>query len=393
MVRNTLEKIQQFVAKRGGECLSKEYKNSKTKMEWRCHVGHVWRTTYDSIHSGQWCPYCSSGLYERICRCYFEQLFKKSFPKVRPDWLKNSRGNGMELDGYCKELSLAFEHNGRQHYTNESKWSKDLEKRKEDDRFKINQCKAKGITLIIIPELVEMLPVTQLREYIKTELQQQQYPIPLEFDSIEIDTSSVYVNEDYIKYNQLKNYAISKNGKMLSKQFLGMHTPHKWGCNICGYEWKARPHNIITGGTWCPKCVGLAKGSIEEMRLLAESRGGKCLSRTYKNSESVLKWECGKCNHIWEASVMSVKNGKHWCPSCARQSKPTIEYINSLAETKGGKCLDAKDYKKAHDKLTWKCDKGHEWKASYANVRAGKWCPQCFKHRKLDKIIETSIKA
>ena len=375
--KHTLQAAQQTAISRGGICLSTEYKNGKTKMEWQCHLGHIWKTTYGSIVGGSWCPYCHSGLYERICRCYFEQLFKSPFPKMRPSWLKNSMGNNMELDGYCEELKLAFEHNGKQHYKYIPLYTHDLDKRKADDIEKIRLCKENGVTLIVVPEIIGILPLAKLREFIKTELQQQNYPIPPDFDSIEINMSSVYISEDSIKYEQLQEFAASKNGKLLSEQFIGTHAPHKWACNICGFEWEARPHDVIGSGSWCPKCSKRARGSIQEMKELAKSRGGECLSQTYKNHESMLKWKCGKCNYIWETSAMSVKNGKHWCPSCAKQGKPTIEYINNLAEMKNGKCLDAKDYKRAHDKLSWKCSEGHEWKASYANIRAGKWCPYC----------------
>ena len=39
------------------------------------------------------------------------------FTKVRPSWLKNDiTGKNLELDFYCKELKLAFEFQGKQHY-------------------------------------------------------------------------------------------------------------------------------------------------------------------------------------------------------------------------------------------------------------------------------------
>ncbi len=50
---------QQLRAKlHGGKCLSTEYMNSSTKMTWQCSRGHIWETKPNKIQQGQWCPYC-----------------------------------------------------------------------------------------------------------------------------------------------------------------------------------------------------------------------------------------------------------------------------------------------------------------------------------------------
>jgi hypothetical protein len=54
----TIEEMQQIAKARGGKCLSKEYIDCRTKLKWRCKEGHEWETTPDSIKRGTWCPYC-----------------------------------------------------------------------------------------------------------------------------------------------------------------------------------------------------------------------------------------------------------------------------------------------------------------------------------------------
>ncbi len=150
----TLEAVRISAAEKGGECLSNEYLNSHTKMRWRCDKGHEWSATAGHIRSGGWCPVCSSGNSERICRAIFEQMFKKAFPKIKPFWLINSRGNRMELDGYCEDLKLAFEYHGAQHYKHNSFFHRDdnsLSLRRQDDLLKSNLCKMNGINLIEVP--------------------------------------------------------------------------------------------------------------------------------------------------------------------------------------------------------------------------------------------------
>ncbi len=42
----------------GIEWLGPPVKNTKTKTQWRCHRGHVWFTTYNSIQRGAGCGEC-----------------------------------------------------------------------------------------------------------------------------------------------------------------------------------------------------------------------------------------------------------------------------------------------------------------------------------------------
>lgn len=42
---------------RGGDCLSTEYLNNKTKLSWRCSKGHEWGAEPTTVkHSKTWCP-------------------------------------------------------------------------------------------------------------------------------------------------------------------------------------------------------------------------------------------------------------------------------------------------------------------------------------------------
>ncbi len=62
------------------------------------------------------------------------------------------------------------------------------------------------------------------------------------------------------------------------------------------------------------------------------------------------------------------------------------------AAKRNGKCL-SKKYINSTTKLLWECSEGHKWEAIPSSIRFGKWCPYCSGNRKLDKTIETSIKA
>lgn len=110
---------------------------------------------------------------------------------------------------------------------------------------------------------------------------------------------------------------------------------------------------------------------------LAKKRGGKCLETEYKHSKVNMKWQCGKCNYIWKATFSNVNSGS-WCLKCAikKQSK-SIEDCLYIAEVRGGKCL-SKEYKNHKTNMKWQCGKcNYIWKACYNNIRTGTWCPKC----------------
>ena len=104
--------MKKLARERGGDCLSIEYINSKTKMLFTCSFGHTWETSYNHIRSGKWCPVCSS--MRNVNECYFrdclENLFRAKFEKNRPEWLISRFGTKLELDGYNEALGVAFEY-------------------------------------------------------------------------------------------------------------------------------------------------------------------------------------------------------------------------------------------------------------------------------------------
>ncbi|MBK3786399.1 hypothetical protein G3A43_40055 [Paraburkholderia aspalathi] len=55
--------MHELAATRGGACLSTDYVNTKTPLEWQCAKGHRWQTPPMTIIAGSWCPSCSQKRY------------------------------------------------------------------------------------------------------------------------------------------------------------------------------------------------------------------------------------------------------------------------------------------------------------------------------------------
>lgn len=172
-----------------------------------------------------------------------------------------------------------------------------------------------------------------------------------------------------------------KGGKCLSTEYVLNNVNLQWECHL-GHQWSNQPANI-TMGEWCPVCrVENDKLTIEEMREIARSRGGKCLSESYTDIKTKLRWECDK-GHQWMAQPVLVKHHKSWCPICAGNRKQTIEDMQKLAEKFGGEVL-SKKYIASKEKLKWKCKNGHVfYKAPDKVKHRNSWCPDCPRTKKL----------
>lgn len=199
---------------RGGECLSTEYINAHGKLEWKCCNGHKWMADIHHIKRGRWCPECSNSLGERMCRAYFEFIFEKLFPSVWPKWLINDDGNIMQLDGFCEELGIAFEHNGEQHYYKTLFCNTDEKflKRQKDDETKIKLCNNKNIRLIIIPQIFGKIEKAEIKKFIIKECLKQ---------NIFISSNKYNKDIDEIKFNNIYNHkATNRNLRRKTKEYL-----------------------------------------------------------------------------------------------------------------------------------------------------------------------------
>jgi hypothetical protein len=116
----------------------------------------------------------SSGEIE--CRRVLQKHFKRRFDKCRPDFLNNPVTGGhfnMELDCYDRELKIAVEYNGAQHYKYLPFFHKNKEafyNQKYRDELKTRMCRDNGIILIEVPYTVkiqdiEMYIINELRKH------------------------------------------------------------------------------------------------------------------------------------------------------------------------------------------------------------------------------------
>lgn len=325
--KKTINQMNETAELRGGRCLSEEYRNGSSPLKWRCKFGHVWSASWQSIGvNGSWCPTCSSGLGERLCREAIEHLTRQPFAKSYPKWLKSSQGTQLELDGYNAKLSIAFEHQGVQHYRNVKYFHKTKQAfralRKRDSE-KRNLCKSIGVLLIEIPPVPEKMNIFELEKFLRNKLE----TAGLKINSKKVEYRKAYETNFAIdRFEELKIWAKKNGGKLLSKKYINEKTPLSWVCKN-GHSWTVAPNSRTR---WCFKCAKLElelenkqKWLVNVNKILHKYKF-KCVGSITRASERH-RWVCRKCNHKWHDSWNGITtrakkpfNHKYdqMCPNC-----------------------------------------------------------------------------
>ena len=377
-----IEVFKTIAKERGGECLTKSYKNQRQKLEFKCENGHIFKKDAAAVkNTTQWCPVCTQHIGERFCNVAFETIFKVKFEKTWPEWLRNSRNQPMELDGYNPSLQIAFEHQGEQHYSINTHWittEEQLRLRKKDDQRKYYLARKNSVHLFRVPQVPQRISPEKLIRYIVNKARKRGIEVPSGWEALTIDYKKVYHGHAKERINICMSLALEKGGEFLSEEWKGEEYKYRWRCSA-NHEW-ATKLRYIQRGNWCKYCSGMARHTIEVFQKIAKENGGECLSREYISGKKLLKFQC-KEGHVFYSSGSNVKNHGRWCSKCSGKKKLTINEMRDLARKKNGKCLSGQ-YINNKTKLLWECEKGHQWEASPKKIKIGQWCPKCARRKK-----------
>lgn len=128
-------------------------KRGRKRNTYVCPADHEFKATAYKAQKSK-CPRCKIYKGEHTTRLIFEEIYKQPFPNQRPTWLC-----GLELDGYCEPLGIAFEFQGEQHYKYIRKFHKSKKAfmvQLQNDAKKVQLCK--DIKLYIIDSRLPILP-------------------------------------------------------------------------------------------------------------------------------------------------------------------------------------------------------------------------------------------
>ncbi len=385
-------------AQRLGGCLvtPEPYRSTKQLLRWRCADGHEFTRSLDSIlTSRSFCAECRkrAGFREQYIRALFAHLFGVPFERTRGlDWLKNDRGNKMEIDGFNAELALAFEHNGQQHYELDGYFATRHEQvvvRQRDDAVKVRLCQEHRITLVVVPFHV---PIADIEQFVRGTLANHGV-VPGSDEQFEPGLFSPS------KLETLQRYAKRLGGQLLSIRYLGSAGKLLWRCREASHPpFQSTPSAVISGGRWCRRCANQKRSdsyrvSLDVAAAWAAAAGGKLLADEGRSGERVDRFalsesvevRCNACSRQHRRTLRQIKDGR----LCLCRTK-RLRYDHPLIMAK----LEARSWALAgpvrslrgRDLITIRCTIcNSEWTTKLTNVaNEATGCPKCRRNARID---------
>jgi hypothetical protein len=331
--------------------------------------------------------------------------------------LKARSGYPLELDGFNKQIGIAFEHQGRQHYFREKRFFHkkhgQFENQIRRDRRKAYLCRQHGISLVKIPEVGWKFSLQELLPEVINRCRRLGIQVPAGAKHLEINYAQAW-NMNQISsahyFRKLKNYIKRKGGSLIDSEW---HGASLWKYQVkCrkGHVFKSVFGSLVNQGTWCPSCKKAilsikvkkrwagSKGMrwrkasresgqkwIKKLHVYCNRKDGECLNTEWQGWNHKYSFLCKKCGKRWKAKPYHLLKEQAWCRSCSarkmhvkhQKNSDHLATIQKYAISKGGKCF-SKSWKGWAHKYSFGCGEcGRRWSSRGGTILNGSWCKPC----------------
>lgn len=194
-------------------------------------------------------------------------------------------------------------------------------------------------------------------------------------DSFKVSKGCKYCNRQAkYSFEEVKNYVENLGYTLVSKEYKGMNYELDIICEN-GHLFNPTFHNLFHNNSGCPTCKGGVSFNYEYVKKYVESKSCELLSEYYINCKEPLKIKCSQ-GHTYNQSFENFKLSTN-CEYCDNKTRKfSYNYVKGYIECYGY-FLISEEYINKDALLDIKCDKGHEYKASFHNFKAGCRCPIC----------------
>ncbi len=375
-------RLRELAAARGGELLSKAYLGGAVKLLWRCQQGHEWEAKPNSVKSGTWCRECAG-----ITPTDFAELSQLAadmgFRITHDNWAVSTR-QARVLDLVCvhehvfkltpKQLKRKYR---CPQCTEDARITIDHAHALANER--------RGACLSAA--YINSQSLLHWRCSEGHEWEASYASVSRGSWCRVCSMREMGIRKRKYTLSDMISHARSRGGECLSTEMSTVDVLLRWRCAQGHEWDATPSSVLLARSwceACARQRVGISQRcTLSEMQEVAASRGGECLSSEYRDAQTHLLWRCKK-GHEWSATPNNIKRGK-WCPYCAGKARLTIEQMREIATSRGGKCLSA-EYTKSDEKLEWECAEGHRWHATPESIKGyggnrGSWCPRCARRR------------
>lgn len=135
------------------------YINARTKITPICKIHGEFKIRFSDFENRHGCPFCNESRLENEIDSFLKTKNVKFVRELNEEWLKNGVGV-LKLDFYLPSHNAAIECQGKQHYTDKSKYGENGEFKNivERDLRKFNLCKENGVRLFYYTDYKGEIP-------------------------------------------------------------------------------------------------------------------------------------------------------------------------------------------------------------------------------------------
>lgn len=350
----------EYAKKKGGKCLSEEYKHIDSTYQWECSAGHIFDRTFISIRDNDhWCNKCIKNDKLESLTMFVKEKYGENNMCISDKY----RDNDTIYKWMCNKNHIIFEMTWnavmKGYWCHHCRFNTGID---ELQKFAIS----KGGKLVsteynrILDDYKWMCGNGHVFDRNWQNVRRDDY-------------WCTQCDKDKI-FTEMKQYAIDNGGELLTENYTQSSDMYKWKCRY-GHIW-TRPWSAMKHAkSWCRRCNCW---ELEDIKAVAESRNEKCIECiSGKGISGRYIWMCIK-GHIFEVCGSIVYESK-----CAQCNKLSIEEMKQIAIDRGGECI-SDTYINSRTSLTWKCCRGHIWNAVPKSIKShGTWCQLCFKENKI----------
>lgn len=382
-LNDQMQKAHEVANCKGGACLSDKYIKSITPMRWKCAKGHEWQAPFRNVvENGTWCPLCGGTRADAN------------------DQLKAAQELALAKGGAC--LSESYSGSDEPMLWRCKRGHEWLAKHYNVVGMAGTWCPicSSGLKERLARHAIEQLFELPFKKHRPKWLKNPKTGASLELDGFNPELNLAFEYQGEQHYQVISGFQMDESDLEINRY---RDAVKKSLCESHGIELLEIPFNVEANLLleWIadeisrnPKLIHLTPRmkdwrsltptewvesdsySIESLKAHAQNLNGECLAKTYSGTSAKYRWKCAK-GHEWDASWANVKHKSSWCPVCSGfLILDPMNQLHQIAESKGGQCLST-GYLGARTKHLFQCHAGHEWLATPDSIKRGSWCIAC----------------
>lgn len=329
----------QLAKNRDGKCLSREYINNNTKMQWECSKGHRWYALFSSIkYQNSWCPECYGNKKLEIARDIAKLKNGKCLSieyinsKASMRWAcsKNHEWDAtlsnIKRATWCPECAQVKKLNGLEtaYQIATDRGGKCLSTKYINTNKKMHwECSEGHKWFAILCSIKNRNSWCNICSSISSR------------ESVRLDGLKI-----------ANNLAKAKGGKCLSTEYINNKIGVRWICKE-GHKWTTSLSSVKNNGTWCPECSVLigAKKLSNSFILYHWKTGGELICQASYEKAVVEYLNKNKINFRWQP--------KTFITDILTQTGKLSTYRPDMYLFSGKKWIEIKGYFRKHSKQKW----------------------------------------